>query len=206
VLLRLVDDKKTPMPLWKSIVAPKPGVCNRILPKWIAFWLSSPNKRIFASSPVLEKVRPGICSRVMKEHYDIDCIVFNSCVQHGIRFSVARDCGYGPVSGRVYDELPQPCCTHKIILPYVLKRDRFVALIKWVHITINFWKHAEARHNNNSGLAVAPLYSVPRYSSSEAAIHAFVLCIREELRESNIKVMEMFTPVITSRCTSTYPF
>ena len=52
----------------------------------------------------------------------------------------------------------------------------------------------------SGGLAVIPLPSSPNYSASKAALHHFVLSLRVQLRNSPIKVVEIFPPAVDSAC------
>ncbi|KAL2008470.1 hypothetical protein VTN00DRAFT_6664 [Thermoascus crustaceus] len=47
-----------------------------------------------------------------------------------------------------------------------------------------------------SNLAIVPAATLPAYSASKAALNAFVLCLREQLRNSNVKVIEISPPPV----------
>ncbi|KAJ5751440.1 Glucose/ribitol dehydrogenase [Penicillium nucicola] len=45
-------------------------------------------------------------------------------------------------------------------------------------------------------LSIIPLSTIPAYSASKAALSAFILCLREQLRRSTIKVIELSPPLV----------
>ena len=47
-----------------------------------------------------------------------------------------------------------------------------------------------------SGLALVPILRCPNYCATKAALHQFILCLREQLKESGIKVIEVFPPAV----------
>jgi short-subunit dehydrogenase involved in D-alanine esterification of teichoic acids len=40
---------------------------------------------------------------------------------------------------------------------------------------------------------------MPAYGASKAALNAFTLCLRDQLRNTNIKVVELSPPVVQSK-------
>jgi uncharacterized oxidoreductase len=46
----------------------------------------------------------------------------------------------------------------------------------------------------SSGLAFVPLAATPTYSATKAAIHSYSLSLRHQLRDTNIKVVELIPP------------
>jgi len=57
--------------------------------------------------------------------------------------------------------------------------------------------------STTSGLALIPLPRCANYSASKAALHSFILCLREQLKSSpQIKVVELFPPAVQSKSPS----
>ncbi|KAK5195145.1 hypothetical protein LTR99_002615 [Exophiala xenobiotica] len=67
----------------------------------------------------------------------------------------------------------------KAFLPFLQKKQTESAL---VYVT--------------SGLALVPLLRCSNYSASKAALHQFILCLREQLKKSKVKVIEVFPPAV----------
>lgn len=53
----------------------------------------------------------------------------------------------------------------------------------------------------SSGLGLVPLVRCANYCASKAALHHFVLVLREQLKESKIKIIEIFPPAVQSMLT-----
>lgn len=50
----------------------------------------------------------------------------------------------------------------------------------------------------SSGLALVPLVRCANYCASKAAMHHFVLVLREQLKDTKIKIIEIFPPAVQS--------
>lgn len=48
----------------------------------------------------------------------------------------------------------------------------------------------------SSGLAFVPLVAAPVYSATKAAVHAFTVALREQLRPTGVQVVELIPPVV----------
>lgn len=53
--------------------------------------------------------------------------------------------------------------------------------------------------STGSNLAIVPAATLPAYSASKAALNVFTLCLREQLRHSNTKVIEISPPPVQSK-------
>jgi uncharacterized oxidoreductase len=62
-------------------------------------------------------------------------------------------------------------------LPSMLKRDAMII-------------------NVSSGLAYVPFAKAPVYSAAKAFIHAYTQCLREQLRGTSVRVVELLPPVV----------
>jgi uncharacterized oxidoreductase len=50
--------------------------------------------------------------------------------------------------------------------------------------------------NVTSGLAYVPYAKAPVYSAAKAFVHAYTMCLREQLRGSSVRVVELLPPVV----------
>lgn len=50
----------------------------------------------------------------------------------------------------------------------------------------------------SSGLGFVPLVSAPIYSATKAAVHAFTVALREQLRGSSVQVVELIPPIVAT--------
>jgi uncharacterized oxidoreductase len=60
--------------------------------------------------------------------------------------------------------------------------------------------------NVSSGLAFVPSASVPIYSATKAALHAFTLALRRQLRSTSIEVVEVIPPAVRSNLGGAHDF
>ncbi len=56
--------------------------------------------------------------------------------------------------------------------------------------------------STGSNIAIVPAYPLPAYSASKAALNVFTLCLREQLSETNVKVIEVSPPPVQSKSVS----
>jgi uncharacterized oxidoreductase len=52
--------------------------------------------------------------------------------------------------------------------------------------------------NVSSGLGFVPLVRAPVYSATKAAVHAFTVALREQLRGSRVRVVELIPPIVAT--------
>ena len=53
-------------------------------------------------------------------------------------------------------------------------------------------------------LAYVPAYLMPGYSTSKAALNAFELCLREQLKKTSVRVVDISPPVVQSMYSIAY--
>lgn len=51
-------------------------------------------------------------------------------------------------------------------------------------------------YSTTSNIAIVPATWMPAYSSSKAALGAFILCLRDQLRKTEVKVIEVSPPAV----------
>jgi short-subunit dehydrogenase involved in D-alanine esterification of teichoic acids len=50
--------------------------------------------------------------------------------------------------------------------------------------------------STTSNLAITPLVRCAGYSASKAALHAFILCLREQVQGEQLKIVELYPPAV----------
>lgn len=59
--------------------------------------------------------------------------------------------------------------------------------------------------NITSAVAYLPMKSLPVYSATKSALHSFTVSLRESLKETNIKVLEVLPPLVATNMTEDLP-
>jgi short-subunit dehydrogenase involved in D-alanine esterification of teichoic acids len=118
---------------------------------------------------------------VTEKHPDLDAVILNSGIQRGFDFTKPET-----VDLELFDTEWQTNYT------------------AYVHLTKAFLPHLQKQNNEtaliytSSGLALVPQVRGLGYSATKAALHHFVLSLREQLRKGpgNVKVVEIFPPAV----------
>jgi uncharacterized oxidoreductase len=76
-------------------------------------------------------------------------------------------------------------------------------LLGLIRVTAEFLPHLKNQQdaillNVSSGLAFVPLAVFPVYCATKAAVHSFSLSLRHQLRDSNVKVIELIPPYVAT--------
>lgn len=112
-------------------------------------------------------------ARVTAEHPDLNVVIYNAGIMAAEDLTapdpqLAEDI--------VTTNLLGPIRLIAALMPHMLKQNR--ATIMTV----------------SSGLAFVPLVKTPTYNATKAAIHSYSLSLREQLRDSNVEVIEIVPP------------
>jgi len=112
-------------------------------------------------------------TRLTAEHPDLNVVIHNAGIM------AAEDLTAPDVhlaEDIVTTNLLGPIRLIAALMPHMLKQDR--ATIMTV----------------SSGLAFVPLVKTPTYNATKAAIHSYSLSLREQLKETNVEVIEIVPP------------
>jgi uncharacterized oxidoreductase len=76
-------------------------------------------------------------------------------------------------------------------------------LLGLIRVTSEFLPHLKSQQgatllNVSSGLAFVPLAVFPVYCATKAAVHSFSLSLRHQLRDSNVKAIELIPPYVAT--------
>ncbi|KAF4979332.1 hypothetical protein FZEAL_4438 [Fusarium zealandicum] len=119
---------------------------------------------------------------VTKANPDLDCVVVNSGIQRPFDFSKPETLDLS-----------------------VLGDELTTNYTSAVHLTASFLPHLKKQPQGNlvyvgATLALIPsLTRTPNYNASKAALHSFILNVRQQLREggsSNVRMVEIFPPAV----------
>jgi short-subunit dehydrogenase involved in D-alanine esterification of teichoic acids len=125
---------------------------------------------------------PDFVNQITRKHPDLDCIIIiNSGIQRGFDFTQPETVDLPTLELEFTTNYIAYVHLTKALLPFLQKQDRETALIY-----------------TSSGLALVPLVKRLNYSATKAALHHFLLALREQMKEGpgNIKIIEIFPPAV----------
>lgn len=126
---------------------------------------------------------PSFASRVTKEHPDLDFVLVNSGIQRGFDFTRPDTVDFS-----------------------VIDEEFKTNYISYIHLTMAFLPFLQEQSKSKavglayttSGLALTPILRCANYCASKAALHHWIMVLREQLKDSgsNIKVIELLPPAV----------
>ncbi|KAL2217944.1 putative NADP(+)-dependent dehydrogenase [Thermoascus aurantiacus ATCC 26904] len=122
---------------------------------------------------------PAFAQEVMKSHPDLDCVFLNSGMQRGANFRKPETLNVPLLVEEMTTNYLSYLAMAKEFLPFLMEKKTQTALIC-----------------TSSGLAMVPITRCPNYCASKAALHHWLLVLREQLKETNVKVIEIFPPAV----------
>jgi short-subunit dehydrogenase involved in D-alanine esterification of teichoic acids len=124
--------------------------------------------------------------RVLKAHPDLDSVIFSSGIQRPLDFSNPEAIDLNTVSTELTTNY-----------------------LSYIHLLAAILPHFFSSSTNptpnpvpkslifiSSALGLVPIPTVTNYCASKAALHHLILCIREQLREKRVKVVEIVAPAV----------
>lgn len=129
----------------------------------------------------LEQI-PNFTTNVISTFSDLDCVVLNSGIQRPFDFAKPESVDLDELELEFRTNYLAQVALAKAFIPHLQQKRGNKALIFMT-----------------SGLALVPILRCPNYCATKAALHQFILCLREQLKESGIKVIEIFPPAVQSR-------
>ncbi|KAI2669777.1 hypothetical protein CBS147355_9702 [Penicillium roqueforti] len=120
---------------------------------------------------------PEFAADVMKQYPDIDCVFLNAGTQRFYDLTNLKDFDVKGFQHEINVNFMSNVALTQAFLPFIMsKKSSFIF--------------------TTSLLSVSPLSSIPAYSASKAALNAFILCFREQLKRSTVKVIEVSPPLV----------
>jgi uncharacterized oxidoreductase len=118
--------------------------------------------------------------RVMEEFPALNCVFNNSGVQRRHNLAAGTPLDDPSVLAEIQTNLLGLIRVSAAFLPH-LKNQQSATLL-----------------NVSSGLAFVPRALFPVYCATKAAVHSFSLSLRHQLRDSNVKVVELIPPYVAT--------
>jgi short-subunit dehydrogenase involved in D-alanine esterification of teichoic acids len=118
---------------------------------------------------------PTHVSGLMKKYPDIDTVIVNAGIQNLMMFKDADPEGPQLITKEVTTNVTAPIVFCQQLVPYFLNTKKPCSIILM-----------------SSGLALVPVFFLPVYCPTKAAIHAFAIALRAQLVETNVTVTEVF--------------
>lgn len=127
----------------------------------------------------LNSVRPA-AQKIIQEFPALNCVFNNSGVQWRHNFASEKPIDDAAMLVEIQTNLVGLIRVSAEFLPH-LKKQADATLL-----------------NVSSGLAFVPLSVFPVYCATKAAVHSFTLSLRQQLRESKVKVIELIPPYVAT--------
>lgn len=117
-----------------------------------------------------------VAAQVIEEAPALNCVINNAGIQ------------------MLFDFAPGNAADEQIILDEIN-----VNLVGAIRVAMAFVPHLSRQGdatlvNVSSGLAFVPMAATPVYCATKAAVHAWTLSLRRQLRESGVRVIELIPP------------
>lgn len=124
---------------------------------------------------------PAFAKQVTEEHADIDSIFLNSGIQRGLDFTKPQEIDLDMINTEITTNYTSFLHLTVAFLPFLQQKKEQTSFIY-----------------TTSGLALVPILRCANYCASKAALHHWILCLREQLKDGpgNIKVIEIFPPAV----------
>jgi uncharacterized oxidoreductase len=133
---------------------------------------------------VLDVTDPGsvwdTARKIIEEFPGLNCVFNNSGVQRRHDFATGKSINDAAMLAEIQTNLLGLIRVTAEFLPH-LKNQKNATLL-----------------NVSSGLAFVPLAVFPVYCATKAAVHSFSMSLRQQLKDSNVKVIELIPPYVAT--------
>lgn len=146
----------------------------------------------------------------MEESPDIDAVFLNAGVQGSYDLADPQAFKLAAFNEEVKINFSSLVALTHAFLPYLQKKAGPTSFILCVWFFFFFFLLLQAEGligppllffiSTGSNLAIVPAATLPAYSASKAALNVFTLCLREQLRHSSTRVIEISPPPVQSKC------
>ena len=148
-------------------------ICGRREDRLLEAKARLPELKVRVCDVSKEEERKSLFNWVETDFSKLNILVNNAGIQEVLDFKkCAQDLG-----NEIETNLVAPVHLSCLFVPFLLESDSAIV-------------------NISSGLAFKPMPHVPVYCATKAAIHSFSMALREQLRETSVKVFEIIPPVV----------
>ncbi|KAH6884417.1 hypothetical protein B0T10DRAFT_493171 [Thelonectria olida] len=124
---------------------------------------------------------PAFAKSVLQDNPDLDCVVVNSGIQRAFDFTKADSLDLSQLDAEVTTNYTSA-----------------------VHLTAAFLPHLNAQQQGHlvyisATLGLVPgMIRTPNYNASKAALHSFIMAVRQQLKDAQLKtrIVEVFPPAV----------
>ncbi|KAJ5904847.1 uncharacterized protein N7473_001763 [Penicillium subrubescens] len=117
---------------------------------------------------------------VTSSHPDLDCVFVNSGIQRRSVFSEPETISMSDIQEEMTVNYISYVAMAKEFLPFFMAKENTPTSLIFT----------------SSNLALVPILRCSNYCASKAALHQWILCLREQLKGTNTKVIEIFPPIV----------
>ncbi|KAF2465940.1 NAD(P)-binding protein [Lindgomyces ingoldianus] len=121
----------------------------------------------------LDKI-PTFVEITMKTYPSIDCVFLNAGTHHRFDFSKPDSVDLEVFNREITVNFTSFVALAHALLPPLLASNEHSSLIF-----------------TGTPISLVPAFILPAYSASKAALDAFIMCLREQLRDTNVRVMHI---------------
>jgi uncharacterized oxidoreductase len=118
--------------------------------------------------------------KIIEQFPALNCVFNNAGIQRMHNFSAGKPLDDAVILAEIHTNLLGLIRVSAEFLPH-LKNQQGATLL-----------------NVSSGLAFVPLAVFPVYCATKAAVHSFSLSLRQQLKDSNVKVIELIPPYVAT--------
>jgi uncharacterized oxidoreductase len=120
----------------------------------------------------------SVAGKVVSDFPSLNCVVNNAGVQKYVDFSDGKQMDDAALLAEINTNVVGLIRVSAAFIPHLRKQDQAMLM------------------NVSSGLAFVPLARFPVYCATKAAVHSFSVSLRQQLKESGVKVLELIPPYV----------
>ena len=122
---------------------------------------------------------PAFVTNITNTYSNLDCVVLNSGMQRKCNFGEPESVDVDMIQTELLTNYTAQLALTKALLPFFKAKRSPCALVYM-----------------SSGLAMVPIPGISNYCGTKAALHQWILCLRENLKDTDVNVIEVFPPAV----------